>query len=84
VTGRTCMKYVCQMCAGFERGADTREGFVAHMALYHRVTITVEDILYIEGHGRTARSEGQRRRRERERRESRERSQPADSPSQVA
>lgn len=43
------MKYRCQMCKGFERGADTREGFVEHMRLWHGVPISVEDLLYLEG-----------------------------------
>jgi hypothetical protein len=43
------MKYRCQMCKRFEGGADTREGFVLHMRLYHAVTITVENIMDLEG-----------------------------------
>jgi hypothetical protein len=43
------MKYRCQMCPTVERGADTRVGFVEHMLIFHSITITVDDLLYLEG-----------------------------------
>lgn len=46
------MKYRCQMCKDRERGADNRKGFVAHMLGWHAVTITVEEVLELEGLGK--------------------------------
>jgi hypothetical protein len=43
------MKYRCQMCGNLECGGNTREQFVTHMRVYHSVTITVEDIMGLEG-----------------------------------
>lgn len=43
------MKYRCQMCKGYEGGAETREGFVMHMRFHHAVRITVENIMDLEG-----------------------------------